>query len=449
MRVSSLLRPFSLMSDRVALRRLAILATLAVATGCHGVLDVSDPTLIQDGDIANNAGANAQRLNASTAFMGDMLNVARDVALFTDEWTTDVPAGTDVSNNRNILLDQRNSQGIELYAANANNDQHLGVLSHSYWQTTLAINAVRAYAADSLKPDYLGQLYGIRGYLMLQMAEDLCGGFPINDVVENRTTYGGPLTTDSATAWAGHVIDSALKYSRDSARFVMLARVLKGRFYLDQGKYDSAAAVVAPVATEESYTTEDNRVLMQITTCPTCFATAVGSGEGGNGIHFADPGDPRVPVRFLTLRRTGAHDSLFVTTKGRNATDVLTLASGIEARLIEAEVALHDGSSNWKPILDNLRVTVGLDTLVDPGTPDSRLTLLYDERARWLLMTARRLGDMRRLIKNYGRAAESVFPTGVWLGGTGVNYGTATAIPFSLANQGRYNPNITTGCTTQ
>lgn len=432
---------------RALVRRLTLMVSLSVAMGCHGILDVSDPTLIQDSDIANGAGANAQRLNASTAFMNNMPIVARDVAYFTDEWTYDVTATSVLTNNRFALLDLRDSHGIEQADETANNDQHLGRLSQIYWQTSIALKAVNAYAADSVRSEYLGQLYGIRGYVMLQMAEDLCPGFPINDVVDSRTTYGGPLTTDSAMAWAGHILDSAVKYSRDSARFVTLARVTKGRALLDQGKYDSAAAVVASVATEDSYATEGTRPNMSITSCATCLVTALGNGEGGNGVFFAAPGDPRVPLRFLRVRHTNPSDSLFVTTKGRNPSDVMTLASGVEARLIEAEVALHAGSDNWKPILDNLRATVGLDTLVDPGTPDSRLDLLYRERALWLLMTGRRLGDMRRLITNYGRGAETVFPTGVWHGGTGATYGTATSIPFSLVNQKRYNPNITTGCT--
>jgi len=433
-------------SRRRLIRGLAVVACLAVVAGCHGILDVSDPTLIQSGDIANNAGANAQRLFASTTFMSNMTNVIRDVAYFTDEWTYDVLVSTSTTNNRTALLDLRDSQGIERTAAN-NNDLHLGWLSKIYWQTSLAIKSVDAYAADSVRSDYLGQLYGIRGYVILQMAEDICPGFPINDVKDDHTVYGGPLTTDSAMAWASHVLDSAITYSRDSARFVTLARVVKGRVLLDQGKYDSAAAVVAPVNTEDRYVTENARVSMNSPSCPGCLYTALGNGEGGNGVYFAAPGDPRIPLRFLKVRHTNVHDSLYITTHGLNPTDVTTLASGVEARLIEAEVALHDGSDTWKPILDNLRATVGLDTLVDPGTPASRLDLLYGERARWLLMTGRRLGDMRRLIKNYGRPAESVFPTGLWHGGTGANYSTGTAIPFSLANQRQYNPYITTGCT--
>lgn len=415
--------------------------------GCHGLLDVSDPTLIRDGDIANVSGANAQRLNASTAFMQRMPSVVRDVAYFTDEWTMDIPVGLAITQNVNAQLDLRNSAGIE--AAYALSDAHLNALSYAYWQTTVAIAAVRTNTPDSVQGDFLGQLYGLRGYLLVQMGEDMCPGFPVNDVVDNHAAYGGPVTTDSAFLWASATLDSALKYVRDSLRFVTLARVAKGRVLLDLGKYDEAAAMVAPVATGDLYSTEaGTRVAMSPSHPASLVWTALGNHEGTNGIDFVAAADPRIPLRFLAARRRNASDSLYTTTLGSNSSDSLVFASGVEARLIQAEAALHDGGS-WKPVLDSLRATVGLDTLVDPGTPDARVDLLYRERAFWLFMTGRRLGDLRRLIRNYDRAPEDIFPKGTWLGGSGDQYGTATSIPFSFSQQHRYNPYITTGCTSR
>lgn len=97
-------------------------------------------------------------------------------------------------------------------------------------------------------------------------------------------------------------------------------------------------------------------------------------------------------------------------------------------------------------MLDSLRARVGLGPLVDPGTAAGRVDVLFQERAFWLYMTGRRLDDLRRLIKFYGRNAETVFPTGLYPGGSGGRYGTATSIPFILVDQQRYNPNMTTGC---
>jgi len=42
------------------------------------------------------------------------------------------------------------------------------------------------------------------------------------------------------------------------------------------------------------------------------------------------------------------------------------------------------------------------------------VNLLFRERAFWMYLTGQRLGDMRRLIRNYGRHAENVYPTGLY-----------------------------------
>jgi hypothetical protein len=40
--------------------------------------------------------------------------------------------------------------------------------------------------------------------------------------------------------------------------------------------------------------------------------------------------------------------------------------------------------------------------------------LLLRERAFWFYLTAHRLGDLRRLVRQYARTAESVYPTGAY-----------------------------------
>ena len=44
-----------------------------------------------------------------------------------------------------------------------------------------------------------------------------------------------------------------------------------------------------------------------------------------------------------------------------------------------------------------------LAALADPGTPAAREDLMFRERAFWLFGTGHRLGDMRRMIRQYGR----------------------------------------------
>jgi len=412
----------------------------AMTMACHGMLDVSDPTLVRDPDIANAEGANARRLNALGVFTQTASALAVDVARFSDEWVFDIPAGQTPN-----AIDVRDSQGYEQAAGTT--DRHLGLWDQVYYQTSIAIPAVRAYTPDSLKGDFLGHLYGMRGYAVLQIAEDVCPGFPLNDVSpDNRPLFSGPLSTDSALALANAELDSAVKYVRDSVRFVTLARVAKGRALLDEGKYSEAAAVVAVVPTDAVYQTESvNQFYAQMRPGrwrDGDFNVAVGDREGGNGLPYVSANDPRIPLAVGGASATNALDTLYITTKYTAAFDPITLASGVEARLIEAEAALNAGDPNWLTILNTLRATVGLSALSDPGPMAAQVDLLYSERAFWLYMTGRRLGDLRRLVRNYGRNPETVFPSGP-------GYGNATAFPFVLAAEQVGNPYITAGCTSR
>jgi len=440
------------------------------ASACHGLLDVSDPTVVRDQDVADASGADARRQNVVSILDFNAPMLAEEVARFTDEWVRDTPVGGF------DYLDRRDSQAYE--QQRGTNDNHLGLWDQVYWQTSIAIPAVRAYTPDSLKSDFLGQLYGIRGYSALQIAEDICSGLPLDDVsADNQPIFTGPLSTDSVLVVANAQLDSAVKYAHDTTRFITLARVAKGRALLDQGKYAEAAAVVAPVATSDMYATTGSNNLMgqDMTFRPWNrggFNYAAGDAEGVNGLPFVSAHDPRIPTVVGGARATIPSDTLY---RASNLTRSapMVLASGIEARLIEAEAALHAGQGSWLSTLNVLRTDgtfttapnpndasltdttwnagtggyAGLAPLADPGTADARVDLLYRERAFWLYSTGHRLGDLRRLVKNYGRNPETVFPTGAFvLGGT---YQGATAIPFILASQRQSNPYITTGCTTR
>jgi len=417
-------------------------------TGCHGLLDVSDPTLTRDKDIANASGANARRLDVVNTVNDVVSATMVDVARLTDEWIQDAPATASLD-----FLDRRDSDGFE--NAIGTSDLHLGNLDQIYFRTSIAIPAVRAYTPDSLKGDFLAQLYALRGYAILQAAEDLCPGFPLNDVgANNESLFGGPLTTDSAIALASTQLDSAVKYVHDSVQIAALARVVKGRALLDQGRYAEAAAVVAPVATQDVYQTDGTTNTLWARMRPGVWSRnginfAVGDREGGNGLPFVSAHDPRIPLVLGGARATQRSDTLYKTTKYTSSNSPVTLASGIEARLIEAEARIQAADTSWFGILNTLRTTAIVPAMSEitmmPTTQADQIDLLYSERGFWLYATGRRLGDLRRLIRNYGRDPEMVFPTGAYpLGGT---YGSATAIPFIFASQRQSNPNILSGCT--
>ena len=56
--------------------------------------------------------------------------------------------------------------------------------------------------------------------------------------------------------------------------------------------------------------------------------------------------------------------------------------------------------------------------------------LLFSERARWLWLTGHRLSDLRRLIRQYNRVANAVFPSGAYF--KGGSYGSDVNFPIPI-----------------
>lgn len=428
--------------------------TGALTTGlgaCHGLLDVSDPTLIRDQDIANANGANGRRINAVGMFMSQFGVTAMDVGIFTDELGFD-ESMSPLTITEELALDQRDSEGYEGMHNCCGDGGLLGGLDWAVSQSSIAIPAVRQYISGNLKGDYLAQLFAYRGHNLVQMAEIICAGFPINDVsADNVPILGGPHTPDSAFVYAITQLDSALANVKDSAVYDTLARVLKGRALLDLGRFDEAAAAVTGVSTSFAYYTNPEQ-FNRLYVCPGCdwsyTGFPVGDGEGGNGLHFVSEHDSvRVPTRYMQGRINDATKPEYTQMKYSTNKAPYVIADGREARLIQAEVALHGHDGSWLTILNDLRSPVGLDPLADPGSDSARVDLVYHERAFWLFLTGHRLGDLRRLMRNYGRKAEDIYPTGSYplIG----QYRDGTAIPFSFGVESLYNDKLTTGCTTR
>jgi len=131
--------------------------------------------------------------------------------------------------------------------------------------------------------------------------------------------------------------------------------------------------------------------------------------------------------------------------------DPIPMASGIDARLIEAEAMLNASDfAGMMSILNALRAAppaIGLyepaamPALPTPATKDAATTLFFREKAFWTFARGQRLNDQRRLMRQYGRSEDNVFPTGAYFkGGT---YGTSIQLP--VPNSERTNP-LFTGC---
>ena len=106
-----------------------------------------------------------------------------------------------------------------------------------------------------------------------------------------------------------------------------------------------------------------------------------------------------------------------------------------------AEAKLFLRMARRLPPLNALRALAGLPALTDPGSDVARTSLLFRERAFWMWGTAHRLGDMRRLVRQYSRAQNTVFPTGEYH--KGGEYGSD--VNFPVSSDERNNPKFT-GC---
>jgi hypothetical protein len=80
--------------------------------------------------------------------------------------------------------------------------------------------------------------------------------------------------------------------------------------------------------------------------------------------------------------------------------------------------------------------------LATPATQDAATSLYFREKAFWTFARGQRLGDLRRLIRQYGRTQDNVFPTGVYFKG-GLPYGKD--VNFPVPDGERVNPQFT-GC---
>ena len=312
-------------------------------------------------------------------------------------------------------------------------------------RTSAVIKTVATTPATDTR---IGEAFDLEGTIYNYLGENYCSGVPISTATDDGVlTFGPGLTTTELFTQAVKRFDSALAYPA-SATVTNFAKVGKGRALLNLGQYAAAAAAVAGVPTNFAYNTTHTLALSRQQNGVFVFLSqterfTVVDGDGGNGLNFRSAMDPRVPWGRVPASDVGFDNATPQYDQGKYASETasLAIATGIEARLIEAEAALKAGDPvTWLATLNALRAqTAGIPTvypagfppvsgtagspflpltpLVDPVTADARVDLMFRERAFWLYLSSHRLGDLRRLVRQYGRTADAVFP-----GGGGATY---------------------------
>lgn len=455
---------------RVALAGVAAaMLALAVLQGCSvsdQLLSATDPDLIKPADLNSPAGAEALRIGALARFRditaGDNGNGNESTWLFggllVDEWgTSSTFVQNDETDERRISLDNSTVTYAfrKLHRVRTAVDQ--------------AIPALKKYNPTANVS--LAEMYLARGFAEMQLASDFCNGIPLSDAStdDGIIAWGAPNSVAKLFDIAGKTLDSGLAIigspTADSALTIKYALlVTRARTLLGNDSVAAAGALVAAVPTTFSY----NHTFLASSGSNAIWGQPfsgrrylVGDSLEGNShnilvknaIPFFSAKDPRVPATYTITVKSGKADTtksqdgltLSRTTTLYGQETAVAVANGIDARLIEAEAKLRAGdAAGMLAILNTLRATKftlgavtynanALPALVDPGTTATQVNLLFREKAFWTFSRGQRLGDMRRLIRYYGRTEDTVYPEGNhYRGGT---YGPDVNLPIPIQEQ--------------
>lgn len=468
---------------QTARRALVIAACITggLLLGCDSVktalLEAPDPDIIDPSNVQSAAGANAVRLGAlaqlrlMTSGSGNAGTEGTWLlgGLLADEWST---SSTFVQN------DEADERSISL--SNSSVTGSLRVIYRAITSSTQAIQLLNKWRPTPASD--IAEMYFVRGFAELQLAADFCNGIPLDSIDGDQLLLGKPLPVADVFTKAAASFDAAIQMTTDTAAASVAinraARIGEARALVGLDRQADAAALVAGIPTTYNYfvtnslTGGNNGVWGQATSQRRY--TVGDSMEGNahdifvkNAIPFFSAKDPRLPVKYTIGSKgdttKGQDGSTFSrTTSIWGQTSSLAVVNGVDARLIEAEAAYKanpNDATAMLAILNALRATPiqlvppsptssgthpgfttpAMANLTDPGTPDSRLDLLFREKAFWTFSRGQRLGDMRRLVRQYGRTVDQVYPMGSHY--RGAAYGSDVNLPVTTAEKNG-NPNF-------
>ena len=445
--------------------RLATFGLLALFLACNSqdLLTVTDPDVARPEALQGAAALPAQRAGAIGNFGVAFNGGASDVeqvhlsGLLSDEFIN-----TETFPTR-IEIDQR--------AMTLTNTSLIGTFFDLTRARSFADLAIDNYRLSAKTPgDSAGfpEVLSLSGLAYVLFAENYCGGVPVSKQnADGSFTFGAAESTNTLLDSAVSKFNQALAVPQAAvltATFKQLAQVGKGRALLDQGKFPEAALAVAGVSTTFQYnythsetTTRQNNGTWSLTSSVARFGEA--NAEGGVGLTYQADGnlkqagglfDPR--VADSVANRAGQGNKGFdgttvqwVQAKYPARSSLATIADGVEARLIEAEASLNAGdAAGALTTLNALRSNAALlalrgyaanslPPLTLQATAAAQQDQLFRERAYWLYLTSHRLGDLRRLVRQYTRPVNTVFPNGAYF--KGGLYGTDVNVPVPQQEQ--------------
>lgn len=424
----------------------ALLAASLAACDSEKILEVTDPDVATPESLEGSAALGVVHAGAIGDFQlgyagsSGSEGMVQMTALFADEYVNSETFPT------RIEVDQRNIQ-----EDNSTMTAIMRNIQRARASADFASNKFMQSAATDIRRS---ETMSLAGFAIVSMGEAYCSGVPISRLTDaGDIEFGEPRTT--AQLWDDAIakFDSALVQAGASTaaaptRARNLARIGKGRALLNKGDYTGAAAAVAGVPTSYVYfifhsdnTGRQTNSLYEFQRVGSRFSVA--DQEGINGLPFRSESDARTPWSDPDRNGFDNVTPMFYQEKYPTRSAPVPLAEGVEARLIEAEAALSTGNLvGYAAGVNAAREQAGISTpIVVPVTTAEQVDQLFRERAFSLWFTGHRMGDLRRLVRQYGRAQNTVFPTGNYFkGGT---YGTD--VNFIIPTDEKNNPNFS-GC---
>ncbi|MFN9255743.1 MAG: hypothetical protein ACK6DR_09220 [Gemmatimonas sp.] len=433
---------------------LPVAAAAVTLAGCNlnSALDITDPDVLNVADYNSPAGANPVRLGVLQDFTQAFSGTQDGIVVMTGNMADEIYS-TDTFDDRLFPNHRRTNEQLAAVvgAYRALHRARVGI--------SRAIPIVREFAPTPTAN--LGELYAIRGFSENFFAEIYCSGVPFS----SESEAGEPLTTTQMLTTALSSLDSAVSLAGTDTRIRPLVQIGRARVLLNLNRPADAAAAVAGVPTNYRYQTfhsqatgrQENGIWNALSVTAPRYSMYA---QEANVQFLRDPVDARVPWRATNrVGVSSVHRTLPDQLKYGRA-GAVTLADGIEARLIELEArlrgatqadrqAVYDGlnalragyASLGLPPVPGLPTSIPALTAPVPTAQAAAVDLLFEERALWLWLTGHRLGDLRRLVRQYGRSTESVFPTGALRAPFAGSYGTDVnfIIPAEERNNTKFN----------
>jgi hypothetical protein len=404
------------------------------AAGCTtGYLDAKNQDIIDPSNVTSVTGLpslyNGAKSDFAYANAGDQGN--QEGQILTSGMLADEILNSDTFPTR--IEEDRRATRIN----NVTNEYVFRIAQRARVSADLTAAAYVKLIKDGSANANLSEMYSLSGLATVALAENYCGNVPLGSFTPDSIVGGPGQTTTQLLTVAVAKFDSALAAVPGDN----LASVGKARALVDLGQYAAAATAVAAVPVSFKYQESHAALPARIVNGVYSFFVesirfSMADVEGGTGLDFISAGDPRVGSEDTGGLGFDNTTPQINETKYATRADPITVADGIEAGLIKAEAFLAAGNTtSYLSTLNSLRTTVpGLAPLTLPATAAARVDQLFRERAFWLYLTGHRLGDLRRLIRQYGRGIETVFPTGAFHK-LGLNYGTAVSLPVPQAEQ--------------